>query len=160
MALILVPDPDALLIIRRAERRGDPWSGQFGLPGGRRDPEDPDLLATAIRETAEEVGVELEPGRHVGTLDDVVPRTPTLPPIAVRPFVFALPARPPLRPNHEVAEAHWLDLDCLLDPSCRRSTTVELRGERRSFPAFVRGDLVVWGMTERILSSFLQVLNS
>ena len=55
VALVLVPAPDSLLLIRRAERAGDPWSGQIGLPGGRRDPGDPDLLATALREAADTV---------------------------------------------------------------------------------------------------------
>jgi 8-oxo-dGTP pyrophosphatase MutT (NUDIX family) len=55
VALVCVPDPDAILLIRRSERAGDPWSGQMGLPGGRRDSSDRDLLATAVRET-EEVG--------------------------------------------------------------------------------------------------------
>ncbi|MBA3258253.1 MAG: NUDIX domain-containing protein, partial [Gemmatimonadales bacterium] len=59
VALVLVPDPDSVLLIRRAERTGDPWSGHMALPGGRRDSEDSDLIATAIRETAEEVGLQL-----------------------------------------------------------------------------------------------------
>ncbi|HEU5170288.1 MAG TPA: NUDIX domain-containing protein, partial [Gemmatimonadales bacterium] len=90
MAFVLVAEPDALLLIRRAERAGDPWSGQMGLPGGRHHPGDPDLLATAIRETEEEVGLALDASRCIGVLDDVAPRTPDLPPIAVRPFVFSL----------------------------------------------------------------------
>ena len=94
VAVVLAPDPDAILLIRRAERTGDPWSGHIALPGGRREPADPDLVATAIRETGEEVGIALEPERPGGSLRDVVPRTPALPPIAVRPFVFILPARP------------------------------------------------------------------
>ncbi|HEU4647989.1 MAG TPA: CoA pyrophosphatase [Gemmatimonadales bacterium] len=159
MALVLTPDPNSILLIRRAERVGDPWSGQVGLPGGRQHAGDADLLDTAIRETAEEVGLELGRTRHIGTLDDVVPRTPVLPPIAVRPFVFAVDARPPLAPNHEVAEAHWVELAHLLDPSCRRDATVTVRGQPLVVSAYVHGDLLVWGMTERILASFFQVIS-
>ncbi|HET9512400.1 MAG TPA: NUDIX domain-containing protein, partial [Gemmatimonadales bacterium] len=61
VSLICVRDPDALLLIRRADRDGDPWSGQLGLPGGRKSPADADLLSTAIRETFEEVGIDLPP---------------------------------------------------------------------------------------------------
>jgi 8-oxo-dGTP pyrophosphatase MutT (NUDIX family) len=56
VAILLVPDPDSMLLIRRAERGDDPWSGQMGLPGGRRHATDPDLRHTAVRETLEEVG--------------------------------------------------------------------------------------------------------
>ncbi|HET7599809.1 MAG TPA: NUDIX domain-containing protein [Gemmatimonadales bacterium] len=156
VALVLVPDPDALLLIRRAERVGDPWSGQIGLPGGRRGPGDPDLVTTAIRETAEEVGLTLEPGRLIGTLDDVTPRTPTLPPVAVRPFVFGLRHRPQLRPNCEVAAASWVELARLSLLDSRREVEVVIRGAARAVPAFVVDDLVVWGLTHRILDLFLK----
>ena len=57
----------AALFIERAARAGDPWSGQIALPGGRRDPVDPDLLATAIRETREETAWRFAPSALVGT---------------------------------------------------------------------------------------------
>lgn len=157
---MLVPNPDALLLIRRAERTGDPWSGQIGLPGGRQDPADADLLATAARETAEEVAIELDRRVCIGVLDDVAPRTPVLPPIAVRPYVFSLPERPPLALNPEVASAHWVKLERLRDPSVIRPYRFTLRGEQRTFPAYHIDDLVVWGMTERILSCFFQAVEA
>ena len=85
VALLIAPDPDAVLLIRRAERVGDPWSGHIGLPGGRRDPADSDLLATAIRETEEEVGCLLDTSQLLGTLDDIWPRTPLPRVVVVRP---------------------------------------------------------------------------
>jgi 8-oxo-dGTP pyrophosphatase MutT (NUDIX family) len=158
VALVLVPDPEALLLIRRAERVGDPWSGQIGLPGGRQDPADPDLLATAVREAAEEVGIRLERDAVAGVLDDVAPRTPVLPPVAVRPFVFPLPSRPVLHLNSEVASAHWIELSRLQDPTAIRPYSLRLRGEPRTFPAYHVDELIVWGMTERILSSFFEAI--
>ena len=116
VAVILVPSPDAVLLIRRAERPGDPWSGHMALPGGRREEVDADLVGTAVRETFEEVGLTLARTDLLGSLDDVVPRTPVLPPIAVRPYVFSLPERPPLVPNPEVAATRWVHLDHLLHP--------------------------------------------
>src|SRR5215218_7778746 len=83
-----------LLLIKRADYAGDPWSGQVALPGGRHEPGDPTLEATAVRETFEETGVDLAAhGAPLGTLDEIYPRTPVLPPIVVRPHVFAI-ARP------------------------------------------------------------------
>ena len=158
VAVVLVPQPDALLLIRRAERTGDPWSGHMALPGGRRDPADADLTATAVRETAEEVGVGLPPSSLLGSLDDVVPRTPVLPPIAVRPFVFALPERPPLALNPEVAAARWVLLDHLLHPRTYHSVRIQIRGENREFPAYQLEDAIVWGMTERVVTTLLAQL--
>src|SRR5262245_34151321 len=64
VAAILLPRDDTfeILLIRRAERPTDLWSGHMAFPGGRRSPEDRDLLATAVRETEEEVGLDL--ARH------------------------------------------------------------------------------------------------
>ncbi len=132
----------------------------MALPGGRQDPGEADLLTTAIRETAEEVGLELRPEHLIGSLDDVVPRTPSLPPIAVRPYVFALARRPELSLNPEVAAARWVPLDLLLHPDTRHSIWLEIRGESREFPAYRLDDSVVWGMTERILSGLLEQLRN
>lgn len=158
VALILAPEPNSLLLIRRAERPGDPWSGQVGLPGGRRGPHDSDLVETATRETAEEVGIDLGRAHRLGVLDDVAPRTPTLPPIAVRPYVFGLPRRPDVRPNAEVASCHWVQLAEFSRPGASRLAAVEVRGNVLDVPAFMLEGMVVWGMTERILSSFLQAI--
>jgi len=147
------------LFIKRAIRAGDPWSGQIALPGGRRDPADRDLEATAIRETLEEIGVSLESAERLGQLDDLHPRTPVLPPVVVRPFVFALPERPPLRPSEEVSRAFWVSFADLLEPRVRREVKLVVRGAERVFPAYDLGDDVIWGMTERIVTPFLERLH-
>ena len=162
VALILVPGADGLetLFIRRAVRAGDPWSGQVALPGGRRDPVDVDLEATAIRETHEELAVDLVRAERLGVLDDIRPRTQLLPPVLVRPFIFALPNRPSLTPSAEVQSAFWVPLTRFLLPDTRRDVTLPVPGGERTFPAYVLGQDIIWGMTERILSSFIGRLNS
>jgi 8-oxo-dGTP pyrophosphatase MutT (NUDIX family) len=136
VALILVPGADGLeaLFIRRAVRPGDPWSGQVALPGGRREPVDVDLEATAIRETKEELAVDLARAERLGVLDDTRPRTQRLPPVSVRPFIFALPNRPSLSPSAEVHSAFWAPLARLLLPGVRRDVTLPVPGGDRSFP--------------------------
>jgi 8-oxo-dGTP pyrophosphatase MutT (NUDIX family) len=156
VALVFAPSPDSLLLIRRAERKGDPWSGHMALPGGRRSSADTDLGDTAIREALEEVGMSLGRDQIAGRLADVIPRTPTLPPVAVRPFVFVLPARPPLVLNPEVSATAWVPVDHLLHPETYRAVQVDLRGEIREFPAYHLEDSFIWGMTERILTDLLQ----
>jgi 8-oxo-dGTP pyrophosphatase MutT (NUDIX family) len=155
VAVVLTPDPEAILLIRRADRHGDPWSGHTALPGGRREPQDVDLRATATRETFEEIGVDLSSATFVGSLADVVPRTPVLPPIAVRPYVFLVPRPPKLALNQEVASAQWVLLDELLDPGSYRTVQLELSGHMREVSAYQIEGSVVWGMTERILTNLL-----
>jgi 8-oxo-dGTP pyrophosphatase MutT (NUDIX family) len=151
VALILVPEPDRVLIIRRAVRRGDPWSGQLALPGGRRAPGDTDLYATARRETREEVGVVLPP--HGATpLDDLAPRTPTLPPIVVRPFLVILDREPAIRSNDEVAAHAWVPLADLAAPGARGAATVSLDDRAVPVLGYRLPEGLLWGMTERILT--------
>jgi 8-oxo-dGTP pyrophosphatase MutT (NUDIX family) len=158
VALIVRPhgDDDAdLLLIRRATRQGDPWSGQIGLPGGRLDRTDPSLEHTALRETMEEVGLDLRAsGLVLGHLDELRPRTPVLPPIIVRPYVCAVLTTPDLVLSDEVAEARWVRLSELFQPSARVETTVHVRDIRMRVSTYTLGDFTIWGMTERILSTF------
>lgn len=161
VAVILVPRNDQLLLIRRAEHPRDPWSGQMGLPGGRRDPGDEDLLATAIRETYEEVGLDLSAARLLGTLDDQAPTTPVLPPIIVRPHVFLLPGNPgEVRLSSEVQYIRWAPLRELGRPEVLRPYRFEHAGTRISRPGYHLGTDVVWGLTERILTPLLGLLST
>jgi len=127
----------------------------MALPGGRRELTDPDLTTTAMRETAEEVGIYLDVQALAGTLDDVVPRTPVLPPIAVRPFVFVLDQRLPLTLSPEVASASWITLERLLRADTHHPVRLEVAGQSRQVQAYQLDDAMIWGMTERILTSFL-----
>jgi len=159
VALILIERQGIeALFIKRAARVGDPWSGQVALPGGRYEPEDRDLLITAIREAGEETGVDLSRAERLGALDDLYPRTPTLPPVRVRPFVFTIPTAPPLVISDEVERAFWVPLARLGEPGVRRDVKLIVRGEPRIFPAYDLGEDVIWGMTERILTPFLTML--
>ncbi|HJU74958.1 MAG TPA: CoA pyrophosphatase [Gemmatimonadaceae bacterium] len=149
-----------LLIIRRAEREGDPWSGQMGLPGGGAHPNDESLEDTALRETLEETGIDVRADGHVlGWLDENRPRTSALPAIIVRPFVAVVRSDVTLTFNHEVADALWIPLRVLRDASSQRDSVVHVRGEARNEPSFVVGSTIVWGMTNRILRSLLRLLD-
>ena len=162
VALLLVPAAHGLdaLFIERAIRAGDPWSGQIALPGGRRDPDDSDLAATAIRETREETGVELADAERLGVLDDLHPSSPLLPPVVVRPYVFTLPRHPDARTSPEVREAFWLPLGAFRAPGAYREITITPPGGTAfSLPAYVIGSRTIWGMTERILTPLLDLLD-
>lgn len=153
---------DALdvLLIKRAHHDGDPWSGHMALPGGRRDPDDATLADTAMRETREETGVDLErTGQPLGRLAVVAPQSVRLPRITIAPFVFAVPEGTGARvASREVDAVHWVPLDELRRPETAGTVEIALPGGGRSFPCLnVAGD-VVWGLTYRILTDFLEAL--
>ncbi|MBK7595362.1 MAG: CoA pyrophosphatase [Gemmatimonadetes bacterium] len=152
VALLLAPDPDRLLLIRRAERVGDPWSGQLALPGGRREAHDVDLLHTAIRETAEETGLHLDRQWHRADLDDLAPMTPVLPPIVVRPFAFQLAEALAAGLSAEVAGVAWVPLATLAAPEAYRDAEIDVRGVPRIVRGYHLEDGLLWGMTERIVT--------
>ncbi len=157
VSVILAADPDSVLLIRRAERSGDPWSGHIGLPGGRAERGDADLAATAIRETVEEIGWPLSREALLGELDDVWPNTPLPQIIVVRPFVFAATERPAVLLSPEVAEAFWVPLADLRNPAILRDTPLQVRGQQLVFPAYHLTQGIVWGLTERILTPLLSL---
>ena len=163
IALVLRPsrigEPE-LLMIKRAELEGDPWSGHIACPGGRMEPSDRDLEHTAIRETWEETGVDLaRDGRILGTLDDISPRTPTLPPIIIRPFVAAVKPEITIVESPEVAEVFWVPLSAIRESAAWGTGLVHIRGAGdREVEIFRHGEYLVWGLTHQALSQFLQLV--
>jgi 8-oxo-dGTP pyrophosphatase MutT (NUDIX family) len=160
VALVLADNgADAdVLFIRRATRDGDPWSGHIAFPGGRRDPDDRDIVATALRETREEVGLDLgSHGEMIGRLDDLraVARHRPLD-LVISPIVFALPgaANLDLDPR-EVESAAWIPLSFLAHPSSRAVHRRTLDGVESRYPAFSYEGYTIWGLTHRIVESFL-----
>jgi 8-oxo-dGTP pyrophosphatase MutT (NUDIX family) len=149
-----------LLMIKRAEFEQDPWSGHIACPGGRMDPTDRDLEQTATRETWEETGVDIAAhGRVLGTLDDLSPRTPALPPLVIRPFVAAVPSGVTIVASPEVAEAFWVPLSAIRETTSWGRAMVRIRnvGEREE-DVFRHGDYTVWGLTHRALTQFVRLM--
>jgi 8-oxo-dGTP pyrophosphatase MutT (NUDIX family) len=156
VAAILRPsagDVEALFI-RRAENPNDPWSGHMAFPGGRRDPGDPDLVYTAVRETREEVGLDLaSTARRIGHLDEIeaVARGRKTG-LIIRPFVFALEAgEVELQPNYEVAEALWVPLGPLFRGEASTDYRYERNGLDLMLPGYRVDTRVVWGLTYQML---------
>lgn len=165
VALVLRPgtDPGAdleVLLIERSRRSDDPWSGHMALPGGRRDADDADLLTTALRETREEVGIELDPAAHVlGPLDEVRPASRHLPPLVIRPYVALAPSGQRARPDGvEVADALWAPVEALRARDAASEVFVPLDGTRVGFPSYRYRDKEIWGLTHRILGRFFELL--
>lgn len=150
-ALVVAPHgpTSSIAFIRRAERHGDRWSGDMALPGGRRERADPDLATTAARETYEEVGLTL--AAPVARLPDQSGRISRG---TVATFVYLLDERPPLVPNPaEVAEALWIPIGTLL----AAESATRFRWNGIPFPAIDHEGRIIWGLTHRILETFLEV---
>jgi len=147
--------------MRRVEREGDRWSGQIGLPGGHVDAEDRDLVATALREVREEVGLDLERDtRLVGHLQPVQAKARgQLLPMWITPFVFCATGELAPVPGPEAVEVFWFPLERARSGELAW-THRYLRGdEERVLPAWRDGERVVWGLTYEILSGFLRVVS-
>lgn len=99
-----------LLMIQRARREGDPWSGQMAFPGGRQSPTDRNILHTACREAEEEVGLDpTSLTTRITRLSDLVTRShQSWKPQVVTPFLFELPHVPTLCINHEAYAELWI----------------------------------------------------
>jgi 8-oxo-dGTP pyrophosphatase MutT (NUDIX family) len=139
-----------VLLLRRATHPLDPWSGHMSLPGGRHEAHDRDLLRTALRETHEEVGLELERhGQVLGTLGEYAGRGAGVASIRIAAFVAVVEEEPELVLSGEVDTAYWVPLEAL-EPTT--AIVSELRGPVPAYRPVVRGaELVVWGITFGIL---------
>jgi 8-oxo-dGTP pyrophosphatase MutT (NUDIX family) len=162
VALVLRPGAGGgleLLMIKRAEFEGDPWSGHVAFPGGRQEPDDQSLERTAIRETWEETAIDIaRDGAILGALDEVSPRTPTVRQVVVRPYVAAVVPGVAVIESPEVAAGFWVPLSALRETAAWITAEVEAHGQSLSVPAFAHGEYVVWGLTERILRDFLGLI--
>ena len=165
VALVLAPADEGveLLLIRRATRDNDPWSGHIAFPGGRRDPSDPDPIATAIRETREEVGIDLvTDAEPIGRLDELraIARQRPLD-LVISPIVFSLRRPVTLALSaREVTGAVWVPLAFLASADARSTHRRTLDGVSSDFPALRYGDYTIWGLTHRILDGFLTIVGA
>ncbi len=148
-----------ILMIKRAEREGDPWSGHMAFPGGRMDRADANGYEVAVRETAEEVGLMLgAQDECIGRLSDLNarPHRGTFG-MAVSPFVFRLDREVTFTPNHEVAEVVWVPLEFLLDADNREEMIWSYRGARIPVPCYRFEGRCIWGLSLMMLEELLDI---
>jgi 8-oxo-dGTP pyrophosphatase MutT (NUDIX family) len=153
VAIVINPGRDngSVLLIRRRDREGDPWSGQVAFPGGHKSPNDQTLLHTAIRETAEEVGIQLKEDLMLGALPPVCSLSRR---VLVAPFVFQLEREVSVQLNEEVAEAFWAPLRELSKIEPSPSLVMGQQGSLQVDSYICEGH-VIWGLTFRIINMLL-----
>jgi 8-oxo-dGTP pyrophosphatase MutT (NUDIX family) len=149
-----------LLFIRRAEHERDPWSGQVGFPGGRSEPADATPLATAVRETHEETGLDLaRAAETLGALDELRALARGRPvDLVIAPFVFHLLRPADGSPSREAVSLHWLALEALLDPASRSVLEYRYEEHTRELPCLRAGGLVIWGLTFRMFENLVSLV--
>ena len=151
---------ESILLIRRSEREDDPWSGHWSFPGGRRDPDDPDLLHTALRELEEECGIRLGREHSKAALPAVLARRKTGPFVLVAPFVFEVEGElPAVVDPREAAEAVWVPLDVWRDPARHSLRAVPGLPGDWLFPAIDLNGMPLWGFTYRLGTEWLGLLS-
>jgi 8-oxo-dGTP pyrophosphatase MutT (NUDIX family) len=147
-----------VLYTRRSDRLAS-HRGQVAFPGGRFDRRDSDLMAAALRETHEEVGIPPELVRVLGTFPG---RRTNATDITVTPFVGLIEGDPVLTPDpREVADIFRVPLEALSDPRYRGSYRWKREGHTRAtdFPAIHYAGQIIWGLTYSLTLTFLNLLN-
>ena len=150
-----------ILFIKRADKEGDPWSGQMAFPGGHLDRTDVDLRAAAVRETWEEIGLNLANADYLGALDQhrAAPRS-RRPNLLIAPHAFAVAGDPAFRLNYEVAEVVWAPLQLLAGNSLHHVETFRFNGVASPFNGYrLASGHFIWGLTYRMLKDFLRTLD-
>lgn len=150
-----------ILMIKRAEREGDPWSGHMAFPGGRMDPGDANGFSVATRETWEEVGLRLDDSECIGRLSDLSarPRRGAFG-LAVTPFVFRLDYDPEFELNYEVAEVVWVPLEFLLDSANREQMIWRRKRLAMHLPCYMYGEYRIWGLSLMMLDELMDLVEN
>ncbi len=164
VAIVLSPATEeaAVLLIKRSARDGDSWSGHVSFPGGMAETSDADLVATARRETFEEVGLDLaKTADHLGRVDDcfAIAAGKRLR-MAITPHVFRLEHTPRLHLGDEAQEAFWLPLEPVLDGRIDGEHEYRLFGVRTLLPCWHHQGHMVWGLTHRMLSNLFDIVRA
>lgn len=143
-----------LLLTKRTELV-EHHKGQVSFPGGTRDPEDRDLLQTALRETREEIGVEPGQIEVVGALDDF----PTVTNFLISPYAGLLSKPPDFRLSRdEVAEVLQVPLSFFLTDTHFEIKKWKYEGETYDVFFYYFNHHVIWGATAFIMNRFIEII--
>ena len=150
-----------LLMIERAQREGDRWSGHMAFPGGMLHEDDANSLAGALRETREEIGIDLDRrGRLLTRLSDIGSHSHAghRRPLVISPYVFAVEGEVMPRLNHEVASVLWVPLSFLADQRNRAMMDWQYKMRNLRLPYYVYADKRIWGLSLRMIDEMLPLL--
>ncbi|MDX1804589.1 MAG: CoA pyrophosphatase [Alcanivorax sp.] len=149
---------EELFFIQRAQRAGDPWSGDMAFPGGRLQAGDTSSRDTAMRETLEETGLDLcRHGQYRGRLSDLLTRHHSrLAPMVVTPHVFAWQGDDHFTLNHEAQHGVWIPLAVLGNPAHRSTVVLRPPLGRLRLPCCRYQGHCIWGLSFSMMQEFLR----
>lgn len=142
-----------LLFIQRAQRDGDPWSGDMAFPGGRMEVGDVSPRAAAEREALEETGLDLAAhGRFEARLPDLVTRQHSRwRPMVVTPYVYRWCGPGDSALNHEVENLVWIPVSELAVPENQSTLLWQTRLGRIRLPCIRYQGYCIWGLSYSML---------
>jgi 8-oxo-dGTP pyrophosphatase MutT (NUDIX family) len=163
VAIIVQEHPElgpAFLMIQRAEKDGDPWSGQMAFPGGKHDTDDEHITHTALRESFEELGLEENLLQRFGRLSDILARPYRIQqkPMVVSPLLFHPRGELHCQPNEEVADVLWVPITHFTQPENRQSMRWNKHGHQLELPCYYYKDKQIWGLSLLMIDEFLKDL--
>jgi 8-oxo-dGTP pyrophosphatase MutT (NUDIX family) len=145
-----------ILFIERATHPGDPWSGNIAFPGGKVEPDDRDPRHAAERETMEELAIDLSQASYLGRLSDF---DGAHLPVMLSCFVYGVPQPLGFEANDEVKDAFWVPVAELVAAERHGMHQFTFSGDMFESPCIRLPDPdkpVLWGLTYRMVMSFLQ----
>lgn len=149
-------------MIRRALNPSDPWSGQMAFPGGKKDPIDKDLIDAVVRETKEEVGIDLiTNSKSYGSLDEIRGKKSGKPmPLSITPFVYYL-KNDDIQLNldpMEVASFHWIPINHFFKTEHHILHFIERDDFKMDLPAINLNPVPIWGISYLMLKDLFERL--
>lgn len=138
-----------LLLVKRAEVLGDPWSGDIAFPGGKRAPQDRDIMHTVVREVREETNIDLEANTFLGKMNTVF--STVRPEYSILPLIFLQKMELDIRINEELTSFLWTPFNKL--ERSRGQTMIK----NFEVSVFHVNEEVVWGLTYRIIEKLLKL---
>ena len=156
MILLYRKEGEYCILLNKRSEEVEHHKGEMSFPGGARDPEDLDLLETALRETEEEMGIKREDITVLGEMDEIVTRSN----FQVSVFTGTIEYPYKFTPSAiEIAEVVEFPVAALIDPANRRVETRWIDGMPLTSYSYVHEEHVVFGATARILQSCIEILD-
>lgn len=156
---ILVPvtdnqrDPEMIFTLRSSNLKTH--RGQVAYPGGKRDPTDTSLAATALRETHEEIGLPPDQVKVIAPLSQVM----SLHRILVTPYVGVVPGDHPLTPNPaEIESVFRVPISYFLEDKRERTDTLSFLNSTLYVPCYRWGRYQIWGLSAVVLVDFMNAV--